>query len=130
MEEDGEPGTEASDIDEVDPPMHTFLLIVRSMALFVSVIRPFPVVDRLIQLLLSSKLFFELNFKFAFFEFKGVFMLVVKSTGSIWTPELVGRKSIETGSGRNPFVFIVSGSVVGELLVGKFRGSGNMDLNW
>ena len=77
-----------------------------------------------------SKLFFELNFKFAFFEFKGVFMLVVKSTGSIWTPELVGRKSIETGSGRNPFVFIVSGSVVGELLVGKFRGSGNMDLNW
>ena len=110
--------------------MHTFLLIVRSMALFVSVISPFPVVDRLIQLLLSSKLFFELNFKFAFFEFKGVFMLVVKSTGSIWTPELDGRKSIDAGKGRKPCVFTVSGSLVGESLEGKFRGSGNIDLNW
>ena len=130
IEEDGEPGTEASDIDEVEPPMHTFLLIVRSMALFVSVISPFPVVDRLIQLLLSSKLFFELNFKFAFFEFKGVFMLVVKSTGSIWTPEFDGRKSIDAGKGRKPCVFTVSGSLVGESLEGKFRGSGNIDLNW
>ena len=64
----------------------------------------------------------------SFFEF--VFMLVVRSTGSICTPELVDRISIETGSGRNPLFFTVSGSVVGESLVGKFRGSGNMDLKW
>ena len=128
MEEDGEAGTEASDIDEVEPPIHIFLLIVRSMALLVSAINPFAVVERLMQLLFSSRLFFEPNFRLAFFEC--AFMLVVRSTGSICTPELVDRISIEAGSGRNPLFFTVSGSVVGESLVGKFRGSGNMDLKW
>ena len=84
IEDEGEPGIEASDIDEVEPPMHIFLFIVRSIALLVSVASPFPPAVRFMQLLLSNIFVLELNFKLAFLEFNGFFILVnVKSTGSI-----------------------------------------------
>jgi hypothetical protein len=63
IEDDGEPGIEASDIDEVEPPTHnTFLFTVRSMALLESVANPLAAAVKLIQLLLRSRLAFELNF--------------------------------------------------------------------
>ena len=56
MEDDGDPGIEASDIDEVEPPTNNFLLIVRSIALLESVANPLAAVVKFMQLLFSSKL--------------------------------------------------------------------------
>ena len=95
MEDDGEAGVEVSDIDEVEPPtIHPFLFTVRSIALFESEANPLAVI-KLMQLLFSNKLALELNFTFDRLEFKGFFILVVRSTGSICTVELEVRKSID-----------------------------------
>ena len=83
-EEDGDPGMDGSDNDDdVEPPKHNFLLTVRSIALLDSECIPLLVPDRLMQLLFSNKFPLAFSFRFDFFEFKGLFILVVRSTGSI-----------------------------------------------